>query len=120
MKFKYSSEVFWLIWISAVMILIIESCFHKQKAEQGLLLEFSKTKTELASAYDNYLNTKENLQLSEDVYDITLEKYKEGIASSLDLIQIHNQYLTSQSEYITAMSNLLHVKNNLDKLLDNY
>ncbi len=92
----------------------------KRKAEQGLLLIFSKAKTDLKSAYENYQNIKDNLQLSKEVFDITLEKYREGISSNLDLIQIHNQYLSSQSEYFKVMSDLLNAKNTLDRLLDNY
>lgn len=93
---------------------------NKQKVAQGLQLEFSSIKTKLSSAYDNYQNNKDNMYLSKEVYDITLEKYDEGISSSLDLIQIHNQYLMAQSEYIISMSELLNAKNQLDKLFNYY
>ena len=58
--------------------------------------------------------------LSKEVFDKTLEKYKEGISSNLELIQVHNQYLGTQSEYFISMSNLLNSKNSLDRLLNNY
>jgi len=92
----------------------------KRKAEQGLLLQFSQAKSELKSTYANYLNNKNNMRLSKEIFDITLEKYKEGISSNLDLIQIHNQYLLSQSEYFRITSDLLNAKNKLDRLLNNY
>ena len=47
-------------------------------------------------------------------------KYKEGISSSMDVIQAHNQYLTAQGDYIRALMELLNAKNALDKLMNNY
>ena len=52
--------------------------------------------------------------------DETLEKYREGVSTSLDLIEVHNQYLTAQSAYITGESQLLNAKNTMDKLFENY
>lgn len=91
-----------------------------RKATQGLLLQFSKTQSELKSAYLNYQNNKNNMELAKEIFDITLEKYKEGLSSNLELIQIHNQYLTAQSDYFNSMSDLLNSKNSLDRLLNNY
>ena len=86
--------------------------------EQGLQLEYSKTEIALTSALENYNSSKKNMLLSKEVYDITLEKFNEGISSSLELTQIHNQYLRSQSDYITAMSELLNAKNQFDSLFN--
>jgi outer membrane protein TolC len=91
---------------------------NRRKIEQGLQLEYLKTKTELSSAYEKYRNSKNNLDLSKEVYDITLEKYSEGISSSVDLIQIHNQYLMAQTEYINSVSELLNTKNHLERLFN--
>jgi outer membrane protein TolC len=92
----------------------------KRKVEQGLLLQYSKVKSELKSNYDIFKNNKENMQLSKEVFDKTLEKYKEGVSSNLELIQVHNQYLASQSDYFKSMSDLLNSKNSFDRLLNNY
>ena len=54
------------------------------------------------------------------MYDINLEKYKEGLITSLDLIQSYNQYLQSESDYMMATSELLNAQNKLDKLLETY
>ena len=60
------------------------------------------------------------MELARDVYNVTLEKYQEGVSTSQELTQTHNQYLTAQSGYITAKSELLNAKNKIDKLLENY
>jgi outer membrane protein TolC len=87
---------------------------------QGLLLETTKAKTNLESAYESYQTTKENMILAKKVYDKTMVKYKEGISSSMDVIQAHNQYLTAQGDYIRALMELLNAKNALDKLLNDH
>ncbi len=92
----------------------------KIQASQGLTLEAARAKSTLNSAFENYLNTKENMGLSKKVYDVTLIKYKEGVASSMDLTQVHNTHLMAQSEFIQAMAGLLAAKNKLDRLNNNY
>jgi len=92
----------------------------REQVSQALLLEAEQTKIRLSSAQENYINIKANLNLSNKVYEATLAKYKEGLASSLDLTQTHDKYLKSQSDYIQALSELLNAKNHLDRLTDNY
>jgi outer membrane protein len=90
------------------------------QASQGLTVEMANLKSALDSAYENYLNTKENMRLAQRVYDVTLIKYNEGVASSMDLTQTHDKYLMAQSEFIQAISGLLTAKNKLDRLNNNY
>lgn len=90
------------------------------QASQGLTLEAAGARSTFDSAYENYLNTKENMGLSKKVYDVTLIKYKEGIASSMDLTQAHDTHLMAQSEFIQAMAGLLAAKNKLNRLNNNY
>jgi outer membrane protein TolC len=92
----------------------------KIQASQGLAVEAASARSTLDSAYENYLNTQENVELSKKVYDATLFKYNEGVASSLDLTQAHDQYLAAQSDFIQAISGLLTAKNKLDRLNSNY
>ncbi|MGD8534243.1 MAG: TolC family protein [Candidatus Aminicenantes bacterium] len=92
----------------------------KIQASQGLAVEAASAKSALDSAHENYLNTMENVELSKKVYDTTLIKYNEGVASSLDLTQANDQYLLAQSDFIQAMSGLLTAKNKLDRLHSNY
>jgi outer membrane protein TolC len=90
------------------------------QAGEGLRLEMKRTLSGLKTAYDNYLNMQENMKLSKKIYDKTLEKYKEGVSSSMDLIQAHDNYLNSQSQYVQALSELLSSKNQLDRITHNY
>ena len=90
------------------------------QAARGLQLEVEQIRTDLSLARENYLTTKANMDLSGKVYEATLEKYREGIASSLDLNQSNNSYLQAQASYIQAISELLDAKNKLDRLTARY
>jgi len=92
----------------------------KQQAAEGLSLEAASARSDLDSAYENYIHTQANMKLSNKVYDVTLIKYREGVASSMDLTQAHNTFLFAQSDFIQAMSILLTAKNKLDRLNSNY
>jgi outer membrane protein len=90
------------------------------QVSQGLLLQVAQAKNVLSSAYENYINIKENMELSEKVYNKTLIKYQEGLASSTDLTQANDRYLAAQASYIRALSELLNAKNTLDRLQNDY
>ncbi len=90
------------------------------QVSQGLLLEEAQAKNALSSAYENYINVKDNMALSKKVYDKTLIKYQEGLASSTDLTQANDRYLAAQANYIQALSELLDAKNALDRLRNDY
>lgn len=92
----------------------------REQAGQGLRLEVSRATTALESARENFLNMKANLDLADKVNAVTLIKYNEGVASSMDLTQAHDKLLTAQSEYIQSISGLLNAKNSLDRVLNNY
>ena len=90
------------------------------QVSQALLLEEAQAKNTLSSAYENFINVKDNMELSKKVYDKTLIKYREGLASSTDLTQANDRYLAAQASYIQALSELLNAKNALDRLRNDY
>jgi outer membrane protein len=90
------------------------------QASQGILLEDARARNDLSAAQENFLNVKDNMELSGKVYDTTLIKYREGIASSTDLTQANDRYLLTQSNYIQAISTLLIAKNRLDRIRNTY
>jgi len=91
-----------------------------QQVSQGLLLEETQAKNDLSAAFENYVNVRDNMELARKVYDKTLIKYQEGLASSTDLTQANDRYLGTQSSYIQAMASLLNAKNKLDRLHSGY
>lgn len=92
----------------------------REQASQGILLEDANARNNLSASYENYLNVKSNMELTQKVYEATLTKYEEGLASSLELTQANDRHLLVQSNYIRALSELLNAKNALDRIRNNY
>ena len=90
---------------------------NQSMLEQSLKLQVQSAKSSLSNAIEVLKTEKQNLALAEKIQDKTLKKYKEGISSSFELNQIQNQYLTTQSNYINAMFELLNANQKLEKAL---
>ncbi|MHC1704521.1 MAG: TolC family protein [Tenuifilaceae bacterium] len=103
--------------ISQAKLDLEKSRLNKENAEQGLIMEFESAKSSYQTAYSNYVTNQENLNLSKKVYDKTIIKYREGVASSFELTQNQNQYLTAESNYYNSILNLLNSKAKLDRIL---
>jgi len=90
----------------------------KKLTSDGLILQHQQARSDFISAYDQYLNEKENIDISAKVLEKTRIKVREGMASSLDFTQVNNQYLQTETNYISAMVELLNAKLRLDKALN--
>lgn len=106
--------------VSQASIALEQARNASRQASQGLLLQETQSRNNLTSAYENYSNVRKNVELTKKVYEKTLIKYEEGLASSLDLTLANDKYLQSQSDYIQAISELLNSKNKLDRIRNNY
>ena len=84
-----------------------------------LLLQEKQLRYNLVNANLQYKSQKDNVDVSKRVYTSMENKYKQGMASSLDLTQANQLYLQSENNYISALMNLLQTKVALDKLLSN-
>jgi outer membrane protein len=84
-----------------------------------LLLQEKQLKYNLVSANMQYKSQKENIEVAKRVYTSTENKFRQGMASSLDLTQANSLYLQAENNYVSALMNLLQTKLALDKLLNN-
>jgi outer membrane protein TolC len=91
---------------------------RKSQVKEGLNLQYRQARNNLESAHDRFKNAKANRDLTGDVYEISQEKFREGLISSLELTQAHNQYLNSESEYLQALTDLLSAETELEKVLE--
>ena len=91
----------------------------KDNLANGLQLQYINTRNELTTAYEKYLNDQRNIELTKRIFDKSLIKFNEGLASSRDITEFLNQYLTAQSNMYNSMLSLISAKNKLDKLNNN-
>jgi outer membrane protein TolC len=89
----------------------------QEKLINGLNIQINTARNNLIDAYLVFQNKTENLKLAKKINRINEEKFREGLASSMDLLQAHNQYLDAEREYINATLDLLDKKLVLEKLL---
>ncbi len=91
---------------------------NKVFAAEGLQVEFTQYKYDFANALERYRSDKKNLELSEKVVRVTKTKYDKGMASSLELTQVNNQYLQALTSYTGSMVELLNAKIKIDLLMN--
>lgn len=91
---------------------------NRDFAAEGLQVEFQQAKYDFANALEKYRAERRNLELSEKVVSVTGQKYDEGLATSLELTQVNDQYLNRLSEYTSAMVEVLNAKITIDLLMN--
>ena len=91
----------------------------KDMVTEQLLLQEKQLRYNLVNANLQYKSQKANVDVSKRVYTSTENKFKQGMASSLELTQSNSLYLQAENNYVSALMNLLQTKLALDKLLNN-
>jgi outer membrane protein TolC len=87
-----------------------------QFVSSSLMMQASQYQMDVKLKLEKYQNQKRSKELSDDIYQRTLEKYKQGMASSMDLMTSQNQYLTNLTEYYQAIYDLEGAKSKLEKM----
>jgi len=87
----------------------------QKEVEQNLIYQSQQTLSNLETAQETYRNQNENVSLAKKIYDKTTAKYQEGVASSLELAQAQNQYLSAEASYIKSILDLLIAKSEFQK-----
>jgi outer membrane protein TolC len=97
----------------------VEKAQNTQKfVSRSLLMQASQYQNDIKLKLEKYLNQKKSAELSDDIYQRTLEKYKQGMASSMDLMTSQNQYLTNLTDYYQSIYDLQGAKSKLEKLFN--
>jgi len=91
----------------------------KEMVTEQLLIQEKQLRYNLINANLQYRSQKENVEVSKRVYVSMENKFRQGMASSLELTQANSQFLQAENNYISALMNLLQTKLALDKLLNN-
>lgn len=84
----------------------------------SLSMQATQFQNDLKLKLEKYENQKKSKELSDVIYQRTLEKYKQGMASSMDLMTSQNQYLTNLTNYYQCIYDLQGSKSKLEKLFN--
>lgn len=91
----------------------------KDMISDQLKLEEKQLRYNLVNANLQYKSQKDNVEVSKRVYTSMENKFRQGMASSLDLTQANSIYLQAENNYVSALMNLLQTKLAFDRLLNN-
>jgi outer membrane protein TolC len=87
-----------------------QSKIRKMKAERDLAftkqqanMEYLNALKSFETSYESYQAQKENVQLANSVYDVTLENYNEGVSPLTDLLQAETSKIQAQSQLIESL-----------------
>ena len=72
----------------------------------------------LQNGYETYMNEKDNMEVTQRVFESTTNKFKQGAASNLDLVNASNDLITAQSSYVQAVLTLVNAQVELEKFLN--
>ena len=72
----------------------------------------------LQNGYETYVNEKANMEVTQRVFESTTNKFNQGAASNLDLVNASNDLISAQSSYVQAVLTLVNAQVELEKFLN--
>lgn len=94
------------------------------KSKNTLAYLGQQIQVEVANANTQYLNNKalyntqkENMDLTQGIYERIVLKFEQGVATSLDVTSAESDLKNAQVQYVTALLNTLVSKTDLDKAM---
>lgn len=89
------------------------------QVKDGLELEAANARSNLENAWKVFGNKQKSMGIAEKIYTRTGIRYREGMASSLELQQTYTQYLQAEGDYILAALQLFTAKSAFEKAFQN-
>ena len=83
-----------------------------------LIMQSDQCQNDLRTKIDKFQIQKKSKELSDNIYQRTLEKYKQGISSSMELMTIQNQYLNNLSNYYQGIYDVVGARTKLEKIFN--
>ena len=84
----------------------------------NLAIQYRQLRFNLTNAYETYMTEKDNIEVTQRVFNSATEKYKWGAASNLELTNASNDLINAQSMYVNAMLQLINAQSDLEEFLN--
>ena len=86
--------------------------------EQSLQVQHRQLCYNLSTAYDTYNTQRQNLDVTQRVFDNISSRYEHGYSSAMDLTQTGTTLINAQSTYVQSIMEFLNARIALEKLLN--
>jgi outer membrane protein TolC len=98
----------WRVQQAKVNLMKTQNTFTQLK--QSIDFEIQSATTNYKNAQASLQTQKKNIELAQNVYDVTKKKYEQGIGSSLDMNTTENDLRTAETNYYNALYDLVIAK----------
>lgn len=85
--------------------------------KNSINLEVEQARVRLENAVNDFRAQQDNMDLSEEVYNVTKIKYQAGLGSNLELIEADAGFKSAQNRFYNSMFDVLSAKIDLEKAL---
>ena len=89
-----------------------------EETANNLGIQNEQLRYNLQNGYETYLNEKNNMEVTQRIFESTTNKFNQGAASNLDLVNASNDLITAQSTYVQAVLTLVNAEAELEKFLN--
>lgn len=86
-----------------------------EQLENSIDLEIKQSKINLNNALDKMAAQQENMELAQEIYNVTKLKYQEGVGSNLEVVEADADYKEAQTNYYNALYEALVAKVEVEK-----
>ena len=86
---------------------------QRNDINRSIQLEVLNARTAFNAANQRYQTLKSNLDLANEIYEVTQIKYREGVGSSIEVVQAEQQLYEAQANYLTSLYDALVAKEDL-------
>lgn len=90
---------------------------QRNDAQRGIQLEVLNARSSFKTAADRLSVSKDNLALAQRIYDATQIKYREGVGSSIEVVQAEQGLYEAQANYLSVLYEALVAKEELSLAL---
>jgi outer membrane protein TolC len=105
-------------WCSGEEDRIRGSSQYFAETTDNLGIQNEQLRYNLENAYDTYLTEKKNIDVTQRVFTSTTNKFDQGVASNLELVNASNDLITAQSSYVQSVLALVNAQVELEKFLN--
>jgi outer membrane protein TolC len=86
---------------------------QRNDVQRSVQLEVLNARATFTANNDRLAVTKSNLELAQRIYDVTQVKYREGVGSSIEIVQAEQALYESQANFLNALYETLVAKEDL-------